>query len=157
MPNLTSLAIDTPIGPLTIFASDKAVTRLDFAAGKSFSASPQSMAVADQAASELGQYFAGHRKSFDVAVVLLGTDFQRSVWREIERVRFGETKTYAELAGAIGNPKAARAVGGAVGANPVPIIVPCHRIMGAAGKLTGYSGGTGIPTKIQLLKLEGLL
>ena len=157
MPNLTSLAIDTPIGPLTIFASDEAVTRLDFAAGKSISASPQSMAVADQAASELGQYFAGHRKSFDVAVVLLGTDFQRSVWREIERVRFGETKTYAELAGAIGNPKAARAVGGAVGANPVPIIVPCHRIMGAAGKLTGYSGGAGIPTKIQLLKLEGLL
>jgi methylated-DNA-[protein]-cysteine S-methyltransferase len=157
MPNLTSLAIDTPIGPLTIFASDTAVTRLDFAAGKSFSASPQSMAVADQAASELGQYFAGQRKSFDVAVVLLGTDFQKSVWREIERVRFGETKTYAELAGAIGNPKAARAVGGAVGANPVPIIVPCHRIMGAAGKLTGYSGGAGIPTKIQLLKLEGLL
>ncbi len=157
MPNLTSLAIDTPIGPLTIFTSDTAVTRLDFAAGKSFSASPQSMAVADQAASELGQYFAGQRKSFDVAVVLLGTDFQESVWREIKRVRFGETKTYAELAGAIGNPKAARAVGGAVGANPVPIIVPCHRIMGAAGKLTGYSGGAGIPTKIQLLKLEGLL
>ncbi|MEK9907788.1 MAG: methylated-DNA--[protein]-cysteine S-methyltransferase, partial [Aquiluna sp.] len=75
----------------------------------------------------------------------------------IERVRFGETKTYAELAGAIGKPKAARAVGGAVGANPVPIIVPCHRIMGAAGKLTGYSGGAGIPTKIQLLKLESLL
>ena len=157
MPNLTSLAIDTPIGPLTIFASDTAVTRLDFAAGNSISASPQSMAVADQAASELGQYFAGQRTSFDVAVALLGTDFQKSVWREIERVRFGETKTYAELAGAIGNPKAARAVGGAVGANPVPIIVPCHRIMGAAGKLTGYSGGAGIPTKIQLLKLEGLL
>ena len=157
MPNLTSLAIDTPIGPLTIFASDKAVTRLDFAAGKSISASPQSMAVADQAASELGQYFTGQRTSFDVAVALLGTDFQKSVWREIERVSFGETKTYAELAGAIGNPKAARAVGGAVGANPVPIIVPCHRIMGAAGKLTGYSGGAGIPTKIQLLKLEGLL
>jgi methylated-DNA-[protein]-cysteine S-methyltransferase len=157
MPNLTSLAIDTPIGPMTIFASDQAVTRLDFAAGKSFSASPQSMAVADQAAFELRQYFARQRKSFEVFVELQGTDFQKSVWREISRVRFGETKTYAELAGAIGNPKAARAVGGAVGANPVPIIVPCHRIMGAAGNLTGYSGGTGIPTKIQLLELEGLM
>ena len=157
MPNLTSLAIDTPIGPLTIFATDKAVTRLDFAAGESISASPESMAVADQAASELGQYFAGQRKSFEVSVELQGTDFQKSVWREISRVNFGETKTYAELAGAIGNPKAARAVGGAVGANPVPIIVPCHRIMGAAGNLTGYSGGTGIPTKIQLLELEGLM
>lgn len=157
MPNLTSLTIDTPIGPLTIFASDKAVTRLDFAAGKSFSASPESRVVADQAATELEEYFARQRENFDVSVALKGTAFQESVWGEIARVNFGETKTYAELAGAIGNPKAARAVGGAVGANPVPIIVPCHRIMGAAGKLTGYSGGAGIPTKIQLLKLEGIL
>jgi methylated-DNA-[protein]-cysteine S-methyltransferase len=86
----------------------------------------------------------------------MGTDFQRSVWKEIGKIKFGQVKTYADIAKAIGKPLAARAVGGAVGSNPIPLIVGCHRVLGASGKITGYSGGKGIPTKRILLKLEGI-
>ena len=78
------------------------------------------------------------------------------MWAEISKIEFGKTKTYGEIAEAIGRPKAVRAVGGAVGANPVPLVIGCHRVLGAAGKITGYSGGDGLPTKRWLLKLEGL-
>ena len=86
----------------------------------------------------------------------LETEFQKSVWRQIARIPFGKTKSYADIAKAIGKPKAARAVGGAVGSNPVPLVVGCHRVMGASGKITGYSGGKGIPTKQWLLEHEGI-
>jgi methylated-DNA-[protein]-cysteine S-methyltransferase len=111
-------------------------------------------AVIDKAKSQLTEYFAGKRKTFDLPTNLRGTEFQKSVWKIIDGIKFGEALTYADIAARIGKPKAARAVGGAVGANPVPLVIPCHRVLGASGKITGYSGGEGLPTKRQLLKLE---
>lgn len=110
--------------------------------------------ILDRAKSQLLEYFAGKRKTFDLSVEFRGTDFQKAVWQVINQIKFGETLTYADIAARIGKPKAARAVGGAVGANPVPLIVPCHRVLGASGKITGYSGGEGLPTKRTLLRLE---
>lgn len=109
-----------------------------------------------RAADELTSYFQAKTKSFSAETELVGTDFQKAVWAEIAKIEYGKTVSYSEIAAAIGKPRAARAVGGAVGANPVPIIVPCHRVMGSTGKITGYSGGAGIPTKEFLLKLEGI-
>ena len=101
---------------------------------------------------ELRAYFGGELKQFDVPVVLEGTEFQVKVWRELQRIPYGETISYGELARRIGNAKAMRAVGLANGANPIPIIVPCHRVIGSDGKLTGFGGG--LPNKKKLLAIE---
>ena len=107
-----------------------------------------------QAKRELAEYFAGKRTHFDVALAPEGTPFQRSVWKAISTVRFGETISYGELARRAGHPGSARAAGAATGRNPIGIIVPCHRIVGANGSLTGYAGG--LDRKRALLALEGL-
>jgi O-6-methylguanine DNA methyltransferase len=112
-------------------------------------------AALSEVLTQLREYFAGARRSFDVPLDLRGTAFQKSVWREVARVPYGGTVTYGEIARRIGKPKAARAVGGAVGANPVPIFIPCHRVIGASGALTGYGGGLDV--KEDLLRLEGFL
>jgi methylated-DNA-[protein]-cysteine S-methyltransferase len=104
-------------------------------------------------AAQLGDYFAGKRRSFDLPLNLRGTEFQLAVWNELLNVPYGETITYAELARRIGRPSAIRAVGAANGANPIPIIVPCHRVIGSNGTLTGYGGG--IDRKQWLLAHEG--
>lgn len=113
-------------------------------------------AIVDRAAAQLEQYFAGTRRDFDVPVSLPGTPFQRAIWAELSALGFGEVVSYGELGQATGRPSAGRAVGGAVGANPVPIIVPCHRVLGSSGMITGYSAGEGIPTKSWLLTHEGI-
>ena len=106
-----------------------------------------------QAAEELRAYFAGTLKIFHVALDMEGTEFQLSVWNHLTKIPFGETRSYAQVAEAIGRPKAVRAVGAANGSNPVAIIVPCHRVIGSSGKLTGDGGG--LPLKKRLLELEG--
>lgn len=112
--------------------------------------------VLQKAKAQLKAYFAGTGQTLDFAVSPDGTEFQRAVWGEIAKLGFGETATYAEIAAAIGRPKAVRAVGGAVGANPVPLVIGCHRVLGAKGRITGYSGGEGLPTKRWLLVHEGI-
>jgi len=104
------------------------------------------------ACQELAEYFRGDRHEFDLPLDLRGTSFQQSVWREIQAVPYGETVTYGEIALRVGRPRAYQAVGQAVGANPVAIVVPCHRVVGADGKLTGYGGG--VDRKAALLELE---
>ena len=104
---------------------------------------------------QLREYFAGTRKQFQVSVKLYGTEFQTRVWNALKRIKYGETETYGEMSAMLGNAHLARAVGAACGANPVAIVVPCHRVVGASGKLTGYGGG--IDTKRRLLQLEGSL
>ncbi|RQP12306.1 MAG: methylated-DNA--[protein]-cysteine S-methyltransferase [Microbacteriaceae bacterium] len=112
--------------------------------------------VTRRAVAQLEEYFAGERRAFDVPVVLHGTAFQRAVWEQLVELQWGEVISYGELGRGTGRATAGRAVGGAVGANPVPIIVPCHRVLGANGVITGYSGGEGIPTKSWLLDHEGI-
>lgn len=134
----------------------EALCALDFLNGRR-PAEPLAGAVGDRAAfadevRELEEYFAGTRRKFTVPFVLRGTPFQRRVWEELCRIPYGKTISYAELARRIGNPKAVRAVGLANGANPIAIIVPCHRVIGANGTLTGYGGG--LNTKRFLLDLE---
>ncbi len=112
--------------------------------------------VLDRAVEQLGEYFAGHRQDFDLPLSLAGTAFQLAVWEQLVALEFGEVISYGELGMATGRATAGRAVGGAVGANPIPIIVPCHRVLGSDGRITGYSGGEGIPTKAWLLEHEGV-
>ena len=105
-----------------------------------------------EAVRQLRAYFAGHLRRFELPLDLVGTEFQRRVWLELTRIPYGETRSYQEMARAIGAPKAVRAVGAANGANPIAIVVPCHRVIGAGGKLVGYGGG--LPLKRRLLSLE---
>jgi methylated-DNA-[protein]-cysteine S-methyltransferase len=105
------------------------------------------------AAHQLREYFAGKRREFQLPLDMQGTDFQLDVWRQLQGIPYGETRSYAQIAHAIGRPKAVRAVGAANGSNPVSIVVPCHRVIGSSGKLTGYGGG--LPLKKRLLELEG--
>jgi methylated-DNA-[protein]-cysteine S-methyltransferase len=111
--------------------------------------------IATEALRQLRAYFAGQLRRFDLPLDMEGTDFQLRVWRELERIPYGETRSYLQMAAAIGAPRAVRAVGAANGANPIPIVVPCHRVIGASGKLVGYGGG--LPLKKRLLQLEGAL
>ena len=145
---------DSPIGKILVQARNNKVVHLTM--GGSGMANSGSAPVLDIAEKQLKDYFAGTTQVLDFEVELQGTEFQRAVWAEISKIGFGETKTYGEIAQAIGRPKAVRAVGGAVGANPVPLVIGCHRVLGSSGKITGYSGGDGLPTKRWLLTLEGL-
>jgi len=150
------ISFQSPIGIIRVFESEGRVTAIDIAA-KGAKVSASESPVLQLAKKELELYFAGKLTKFSFPVDLnSGTEFQKSVWKQISRIPFGKTKSYADIAKAIGKPKAARAVGGAVGANPVPLVVGCHRVMGASGKITGYSGGKGIPTKEWLLEHEGI-
>lgn len=108
--------------------------------------------VTGRAVAQLDEYFEGKRRAFDVPVVFAGTEFQRRVWRELQRIGYGETVSYAELARRVGSPRAVRAVANANAVNPISILVPCHRVIGANGMLTGYGGG--VEVKRRLLVLE---
>jgi methylated-DNA-[protein]-cysteine S-methyltransferase len=106
-------------------------------------------------AQQLRRYFSGHSAKFDVPLDLHGTPFQKAVWHSLLGIACGTTRSYGDIARELGAPNAARAVGAAVGKNPVSVLVPCHRVVGRSGALTGYAGG--VPRKIALLKLEGAL
>ena len=156
--------VDSPIGPLTIAANERGVTGIYMvnhshppaaeALGEKLE-SPGDDPFIAQAAEELGEYFAGQRTAFDVPLDPAGTEFQRRVWAELARIPFGQTRSYGELALELGDVKLTRAVGTANGRNPVSIIVPCHRVIGADGSLTGYAGG--LERKLFLLRLEGIV
>lgn len=149
--------LDSPIGRLELLGDDVAVTALNIERNGELPHDGQperSNPVLDAARQQLVEYFAGTRTEFDVPVQLVGTPFQEAVWHELERLRCGEATSYGALAAAVGKPGSARAIGGAVGANPVPIIVGCHRVLASDGRITGYSGGEGIPTKLWLLGHE---
>lgn len=148
------------VGLLEVIASEKGIREIIFAEGDqrqldtpAKSISPKTKEHLAQLEKELKEYFAGKRKSFDVAVdISCGTDFQRKVWEALTEIPYGQTSSYKEVAEAVGRPKACRAVGGANNVNPLPIIIPCHRVVGSNGKLVGFAGGLGI--KETLLKLE---
>lgn len=141
----------TPIGDLRLEADDEGLTRIEFHAVSSGS-SDGPKPVLRMAIQQLEEFFAGQRKTFDVPLALHGTPFQLEVWRALLRIPYGATTTYAAIANSIGRPAATRAVGAANGANPIPIIVPCHRVIGSNGSLTGFGGG--IDVKRWLLNFE---
>jgi methylated-DNA-[protein]-cysteine S-methyltransferase len=152
---------ESPLGPVVAVADEHGLTHIDFVGAK-YEQKVTSDWVEDPAypplrdcGKQLAEYFAGRRRSFDLPLAPEGTPFQRSVWREIARVPYGETISYAELATRAGAPGQARAAGAATGRNPLGVVVPCHRIMGSDGSLTGYAGG--LERKRGLLDLEGAL
>ena len=151
--------VDSPIGRLEITSDGNAITGLAIERQGHLPFEEQaenSNDLLDRAAQQLTEYFAGARKGFDLPISLKGTEFQQSVWSQLNDLAFGEVASYGELGLATGRATAGRAVGGAVGANPIPIIVPCHRVLASNSRITGYSGGEGIPTKVWLLAHEGI-
>ena len=147
---------ESPVGPLLLAGSKAGLLLVSFASGDrprnvDLEWRPDATAFVE-VVQQLQSYFAGERKNFDLALILEGTDFQKRVWTALRKIPYGETISYKELAEMIGSPKAVRAVGAANGANPIPIIIPCHRVIGNDGSLTGFGGG--LPLKKQLLELE---
>ena len=151
------LYLESPIGKLLIAGDSDADRYIGFAKdGIPKEPGPGWVELSteplEEAARQLCEYFSGKRTEFDLPLAPEGTEFQRNVWRRLQDIPYGETISYGELARQVGNPKASRAVGAANGQNPIPIVIPCHRVIGANGKLTGFGGG--LPVKEALLALE---
>lgn len=148
-----TLVVPSPVGPLTLTAEGGGLTAIDFGAPVGYAdGAPPTDPVLINAESQLAAYFGGELRDFDLPLRPSGTPFQLTVWDALRRIPFGETVSYGELAASIGRPTAARAVGSANRHNPLAIVVPCHRVIGADGTLTGYAGGLGI--KSALLAFE---
>ncbi|MCD9045849.1 methylated-DNA--[protein]-cysteine S-methyltransferase [Luteimonas sp. MHLX1A] len=152
--------VDSPVGPLLVAASDAGLHAIAFPENRH----PVRIGddwtrgghpLIDEARRQLAAYFAGERRDFDLPLAPRGTEFQRAVWQALAAIPYGSTESYAQLAMRLGRRGAARAVGAANGRNPLPIVLPCHRVIGASGGLTGFGGG--LPTKRYLLALEGAL
>jgi methylated-DNA-[protein]-cysteine S-methyltransferase len=152
-PSAARRRVASPIGPLFLTASAKGLTGIFWKKKNAPSSGPASaVRILDRAERELAAYFAGRLRKFTVPLAPAGTPFQKSVWKELRRIPYGRTSSYKEIARRVKNPKAVRAVGTANGANPLCVIVPCHRVIAADGSIGGYSGGLRIKTA--LLKLE---
>ena len=149
MKRMSALNIDSPIGTLGLCARDGYLVRIVFGGAQ---ATEEIDDVLLEAKRQLEEYFAGERREFDVPVDMEGTVFQKKVWRALIEIPYGEVRCYSDIAEAVGSPKAVRAVGMANHVNPIPIIVPCHRVVGKNGSLTGYAGG--IEMKEWLLEME---
>jgi methylated-DNA-[protein]-cysteine S-methyltransferase len=148
--------IESPVGPLLLAADDSGLRQILFVNGR-HQAKPEpgwkeNRSRFKDTIRQLHAYFSGELEQFDLPLAPEGTSFQRTVWRRLCEIPYGETVSYGELARRIGNPNASRAVGLANGSNPIPIVIPCHRVIGSNGKLTGYGGG--LPIKEKLLALE---
>ena len=150
--------IDSPVGKLKLAASDQGLVAVLWQNDKPTRVRLNELTedarhpLLLETERQLGEYFAGKRKTFSVPLDMRGTSFQKNVWHALLAIPFGETRSYGQLAKQLGNPQAMRAVGAANGRNPISIIVPCHRVIGSSGKLTGFAGG--LETKAHLLSLE---
>ena len=145
------LFYDSPIGPMTLVQEGEALVRLDFDVP---SQPEEATPLLLEACRQLREYFAGERKAFALPLAPAGTEFQKKVWAVLRDIPWGETRSYGDIARAIGKPAACRAVGMANGRNPLPVFIPCHRVIGTNGSITGYSGG--LEKKRFLLRLEGI-
>ncbi len=150
--------IPSPVGQLTLVATDRGLVAILWENDRpervplgGLIENPEHPVLL-AAELQLKDYFTGKRTTFEVTYDLAGTPFQKAVWRALESIPFGETRTYSQIAAQISNPKAVRAVGAAIGRNPISIIIPCHRVIGSSGNLTGFAGG--LPNKASLLSIE---
>ena len=149
--------VPSPVGKLRLVGSDRGLVAVSWESKRSSVPRLETMEdphhpVLVEAARQLDQYFAGQRKEFELKLEFRGTDFQKRVWDELLKIPFGETRTYGEIARRLGNVNAMRAVGAANGRNPIPIIAPCHRVIGASGALVGFGGG--LEVKEYLINFE---
>lgn len=158
--------VESPLGPIDLLSTSRGLAAIGSGEGlgwlerwvrRTFKDARivQGVGAHDEAARQIEEYFAGRRRVFDLVLDLRGSPFQKAVWTNVERVPYGRTASYSEIALLAGRPKASRAVGAANGANPIPLVIPCHRIVGANGSLTGYGGG--LSNKRWLLAHEGVL
>lgn len=152
--------VESPVGPLFVAADETGLRAIEFRDNRhpvrrDADWQPGDSGMLRLARTQLEEYFAGTRRHFDLPLSPRGTGFQRAVWTALASIPYGETISYAQLASRVGRPTASRAVGAANGRNPLPIVLPCHRVIGADGALTGFGGG--LPTKRYLLALEGAL
>jgi methylated-DNA-[protein]-cysteine S-methyltransferase len=147
---------ESPIGPLLLAGTKTHLSLVSFAEGRhARHVDPEwkeDASAFSRVIAQLRKYFAGELRKFDLPLVLEGTEFQKKVWTALRAIPYGETISYKQLAERVGNPQAVRAVGAANGANPIPIVIPCHRVIGQDGSLTGFGGG--LPLKKKLLQLE---
>lgn len=156
--SLAYKTMNSPVGELKLVASNRGLVAVLWENDKPLRVrlgevvASEAHPILTQAEQQLNEYFAGTRASFSVPLDLRGTAFQMNVWEALLAIPFGKTKTYGELAKQLGNPQASRAVGAATGKNPISIIVPCHRVIGSMGELTGFAGG--LETKAHLIELE---
>ena len=139
----------TPVGPLTVFEEDDAIVVVEFGRAPDGDETP----LLVQARAQIDAFFDGQLRRFSLPLRPKGSPFHQRAWGALCAIPYGETRTYGDIARMIGST--ARAVGGACASNPIPILIPCHRVVGAGGRLTGYSGGEGVETKLALLRLEG--
>ena len=144
--------IESPLGPLRLVCDDAALLRIDFPDRHGTDGKPGNNELLKRCERQLCEYFAGNRRDFDLPLAATGTEFQQKVWDALRDIPFGELRSYRDIADSIGNRKAVRAVGAANGKNPIPIVVPCHRVIGSDGSLTGFAGG--LAAKQLLLRLE---
>ncbi len=135
---------EAPVGKIKITANNKAVTSIHFVGKGEKAKSEKPNAITRRCKKQLQEYFAGKRKKFELPLELEGTEFQKKVWKALMKIPYGKTASYGEIAGKINNKKAVRAVGGANNKNKIAIVIPCHRVIGADGSLTGYAGGLNI-------------
>lgn len=145
-------SLDTPIGPLLLSGDGERIHEIRFSPFEPQAGWRRDDDFFSHVSGQLTEYFAGERRTFDVDIAPAGTPFQREVWAALQGIPYGEVRSYADVANLIGRPRAVRAVGAANGANPIPIIIPCHRVIGSNGSLTGFGGG--LPVKRRLLELE---
>jgi methylated-DNA-[protein]-cysteine S-methyltransferase len=146
--------VSSPLGTLRLLSNGSALVRIEFPGQHGTDGEARLDDILEQAARELEEYFSGARRRFDVPLAADGTDFQHRVWEALRAIPYGEMRSYRDIADDLGNRQAVRAVGAANGRNPIPIIVPCHRVVGSNGQLTGFAGG--LAAKRTLLELEGL-
>ena len=144
--------VETPIGAILIAGDENTIIEIHFAGAEPEPDWTHHPAALREAANQLRAYFAGELQTFDLPLAPRGTEFQQCVWSALQQIPYGETTTYSTIAERIGRPAAIRAVGAANGANPIPIVIPCHRVIGASGSLTGFGGGLDV--KRQLLAME---
>lgn len=144
----------SPVGRLRLVSNGAALMRIEFENLQGTDGHEQADLVLQQTAQQLGEYFVNKRRTFELPLAAQGTEFQQQVWAALRAIPFGELRSYRDIAAVVGNVKAVRAVGAANGRNPIPIVVPCHRVIGSNGKLTGFAGG--LEAKQTLLELEGI-